>query len=1376
MNSKWIRYLLIAIMASGCAAKKGIAQLPLDTAAYPHPIITVQNKHYITSWSQFGQFDTSIVAAGVNLGAGYMNKRGTANRHLVLINEGGVAFMKAVEMDNCAYIDIIGWGSADPYGFVIDATNQGWWPIHGKSHDIQIIGVNQNGGTHEGFTAKIEADDFASKYLCDTSYALFVQRRIRFSNCKIRNNGGEAFYINSTGWDSRDRVNGNAPFFGCPIANTGTFDGQNRADTITNSGTVTNRIFLDNRICAINKAFNFRAVIVRLSGTISGNIILSSSANGVTYTGVQTQPLTNVANNTYTFNINSATNQYWKIDVVTSGTMSATLKAYTQFFYKPPVSDSIFVDSNVFIAPGRSAVNFSNMSHGFFRGNKGWHIGRELNTNQGRMLANGGKVGYLGDTTYITGNKVFGSFNNNFWTAGEGYIWFANNYGDSAGWYGTTPNPQQTESNTFGVFVGRNVPVTWRICNNQFYRNSASPSTQYALYPGSQNSTNNVIGGNIGTFKNLNLITYSTNCGAVQNQPPVCNPGTNVTLTLPTNSYFFANATASDPDGTIVSYAWTQVNGGSYTINDASILKPTVSNLQVGTYVFKLTVTDNDGATGDKNITITVNPAPNVRPNVDAGSNAVLTLPTNSYAITNATASDPDGTISTYLWVKVSGGAATISDPNILLPTMSNLVQGTYQFSLTVTDNGGLTNTDTMQIVVNAAPNQPPICFAGDNAVITLPTNSYTFSQATASDPDGTIVDYRWILSSGGSYTIDDARILKPTVSNLLAGTYRFRLRVTDNNGAIANSFITIVVNNAPNVPPVCSAGNDTTLQLPTNSYQTHAVASDPDGTIISYSWLKFQGGTATISNPNELNTLISNLTTDLYGFSLTVVDNNGASFTDTIYITVIPAANILPVCNAGGSVILTLPVNSYQTSASASDADGVITSYAWTAISGGAYTIDNASILRPLFSNLSSGVYVFRLTVTDNSGGTASSDLTITVNRALNTPPTVNAGNDGNITLPINSFQVTGATATDADGVIVSTVWTQLSGGAYTISNPNALNPLFSNLTQGIYRFILSATDDSAAVSRDTMRIVVNHALNVPPTVNAGNDTTIQRPATIINLIGTASDPDGSIVSTLWSNPSGCIIVSPSSLSTTATCASTGTHVFTLTVTDDSSVSVSDNKEVIILPAINVPPTAIANPDTTVYEPIDSLVLTQSGTDPDGTITEYLTTIVFSQFSPVVSNPTTTSPIIRGLQQGDTMKVVLRVTDNNNIYGYDTTTIIVLPDTTNNPPVPIIVRIPNNNKPRLPLAQVTLDASQSYDNDAGDFIASYVWTQTSGDNSVIMTGDSSFVLTLTNLKVGTYNFLLTITDSRGADATETVTVIVYNAVRVKVGKAIIRP
>ncbi len=92
-----------------------------------------------------------------------------------------------------------------------------------------------------------------------------------------------------------------------------------------------------------------------------------------------------------------------------------------------------------------------------------------------------------------------------------------------------------------------------------------------------------------------------------ENSAPTANAGPDQIITLPTNSVNL-NGTGTDSDGTIASFVWTSVSGPS-TINPNDVEDPTASPLVAGTYVFKLTVTDDDGATDDDEVQITVNPA-----------------------------------------------------------------------------------------------------------------------------------------------------------------------------------------------------------------------------------------------------------------------------------------------------------------------------------------------------------------------------------------------------------------------------------------------------------------------------------------------------------------------------------------------------------------------------------------------------------------------------------------------------------------------------------------------------------------------------------------------------------------------------------------------
>lgn len=91
----------------------------------------------------------------------------------------------------------------------------------------------------------------------------------------------------------------------------------------------------------------------------------------------------------------------------------------------------------------------------------------------------------------------------------------------------------------------------------------------------------------------------------------------------------------------------------------------------------------------------------NLPPSANAGSNKSITLPTASTSLTGG-GTDSDGSISSYLWTKISGPAGgTISSPTSATTNITALQQGTYIFQLTVTDNGGATASALVTITVN---------------------------------------------------------------------------------------------------------------------------------------------------------------------------------------------------------------------------------------------------------------------------------------------------------------------------------------------------------------------------------------------------------------------------------------------------------------------------------------------------------------------------------------------------------------------------------------------------------------------------------------------------------------------------------------------------
>jgi len=95
--------------------------------------------------------------------------------------------------------------------------------------------------------------------------------------------------------------------------------------------------------------------------------------------------------------------------------------------------------------------------------------------------------------------------------------------------------------------------------------------------------------------------------------------------------------------------------------------------------------------------------ATNQSPTANAGADQTITLPTSTVSLSGS-GSDADGTISSYSWTKLSGPVSgTITNSSSAATTVTALAQGTYQFQLKVTDNGGATGLDIVQVIVNAA-------------------------------------------------------------------------------------------------------------------------------------------------------------------------------------------------------------------------------------------------------------------------------------------------------------------------------------------------------------------------------------------------------------------------------------------------------------------------------------------------------------------------------------------------------------------------------------------------------------------------------------------------------------------------------------------------
>lgn len=848
--------------------------------------------------------------------------------------------------------------------------------------------------------------------------------------------------------------------------------------------------------------------------------------------------------------------------------------------------------------------------------------------------------------------------------------------------------------------------------------------------------------------------------GSETSLPPVANAGTNQTITLPTNSVMLDGTKSTAPAGSIVSYSWSKVSGpSSGTISSPTSSKSTVINLKEGTYQFQLKIIDNKGSSATSIVTVKVNPAP-LPPIADAGNTQIITLPKNTITLDGTKSTAPSGIITGYLWSKISGpSGAKITTATAAQTSITDLVEGDYIFQLKVTDNHGGTSSASVNISVKAAP-MPPIANAGDDQTIDLPVNSIVLDGSASFAPSGTITTYAWSKVSGpsGEQIVNSAGA-STTINNLIKGIYQFQLKVIDNNGASAISTVTITVNAAP-LPPVADAGEPQAIRLPENEVVLDGKSSyTPEGFISSYKWRKVSGPlSGELVNATDSVAKATGLTEGIYKFELEVTNSKGLSATSLVTVTVNPAF-LPPIANAGPDKIIILPEHSVTLNGKNSIApSGNIKSYSWSKVSGPeGEAIESDQNPVTTVTNLVEGVYVFNLVVTDNNGLSASSNVSITV-KAAPLPPVADAGPDQTITLPTNHIILNGSSSFAGSGTIESYAWSKESGPAgSSIESSGEPVTAVSNLTEGVYVFTLTVTNTNGLSSASTITITVKPA-PLPPVADAGIPQAIVLPVSSVVLNGSGSNaPSGTIETYKWvklSGPSGEVINSPSSASTTVSHLVEGIYVFELNVTDNNGNSSTATVAITVNPAV-LPPIANAGSDQLITLPANSVTLDGNASiAPSGTITHYEWSRTSGPVAGKISDPQSPSTTVTELGEGIYL-FELKVTDDNGNSAVSTVTVTVKA-----PLLPPIADAGIDQTLSLPVDSVTLDGTGSIGQSGK--IDIYQWTKLDGPaESGIIQDEQSVTTLVNNLIEGLYRFELEVTDENGLSSKSIVTVTV---------------
>jgi subtilisin family serine protease len=233
---------------------------------------------------------------------------------------------------------------------------------------------------------------------------------------------------------------------------------------------------------------------------------------------------------------------------------------------------------------------------------------------------------------------------------------------------------------------------------------------------------------------------------------------------------------SSDPDGSALSYSWVSSLDG--TLGNT---KMTTSKLTYGRHRITLTVTDSDGASASKNISIAVRDASDTPPTVTITSPANDTWHQADDSIRfTASGNDKDGDDLTYSW-EVGDDVYSGKSVNLSLPG------GAHTVKAYVDDGRGGIGSDIVRINVN----EQPVPVIKGLYIEQRADESITFDASDSYDPDGhAIIKYIWTSDIQGIiYQNQSNKVVK----TLELGEHTITLTVRDAHGG-EGSISTIVL------------------------------------------------------------------------------------------------------------------------------------------------------------------------------------------------------------------------------------------------------------------------------------------------------------------------------------------------------------------------------------------------------------------------------------------------------------------------------------------------------------------------------------------------------------------------------------------------------
>jgi PKD repeat protein len=592
---------------------------------------------------------------------------------------------------------------------------------------------------------------------------------------------------------------------------------------------------------------------------------------------------------------------------------------------------------------------------------------------------------------------------------------------------------------------------------------------------------------------------------------------------------FDGSGSRASPGHNLVAFAWNF--GDGTTANGVTVGH---SYARPGNYVVTLTVTDDQGLTGEATQTVQFQRLPPI-PIIGGPSRGTVG---DSVTFDGSGSIANSGIIVDYEWNFGDGTTA-----NGITASHTYNQPGRYRVILTTTNSAGLTASADHDIRIEGQP----------TAVINAPSQGQVGQLITfygSSSNGGDIASFAWNFGDG-------AYANGQTVSHVYAqpGSFVVTLTVTDRQGLSDTATQTIYISQVVQ-PPTASirAPNQGTAGQPITFDGT---GSNPgSGQIVNFAWSFGDGANATGPVVSHVYAQAGTYTVSL---NVTNSSNLSANATQTIYIS--PAAQPpTAVITAPGQGTEGQPVTFDGTHSVAGS--GQIVKYDWTFGDG---ATGSGAIVSHIYAQ--AGTYTVILTVTNSDNLSANATQIIAINQAAQPPRAViNAPNQGTQGRP---FSFDGSGSTPGSGQIVKYEWAfgdGATGSGATVSHVYA--------RPGNYTVSLTVTNSDGRTATAELTIYINPTAQ-PPTavIKAPGQGTAGQPVSFDGSGSTAGS--GRIVKYDWNFGDGA---TGSGATVSHVYAGAGSYTVGLTVTSSDNQTASATHAIQIRGGEERPPRAVIN------------------------------------------------------------------------------------------------------------------------------------------------------------------------------------------------------